>query len=220
MGFFDAFRKQPKKQEINKEDVNRDEPIYTMKQSPEGRIQIDYSTPEKAFKEFYDTTRLIIDNKPINIKGRIFTQALVSWYGSDDCIRIDRQTNREISRRTDYKKIITQLDVNGLLNNPEYSKAVMNKLLDQARVMRYLNRGLDNNPNQPCGNYVGSILRKNGEYIKIFDTEIGEAVHYSPEMTEKRREYKQMREYSIRKEMERKQQEMDELKRKMEDLQR
>ena len=96
----------------------------------------------------------------------------------------------------------------------------MNKLLDQARVMRYLNRGLDNNPNQPCGNYVGSILRKNGEYIKIFDTEIGEAVHYSPEMTEKRREYKQMREYSIRKEMERKQQEMDELKRKMEDLQR
>ena len=220
MGFFDAFKKQPKNQEPRPVEKNEEARPYTVKQSPEGRLQIDYSTPDKRLKEFYDMTRLIIDNKQININGRPFTQALVSWYGADDCIRIDRATNREISRRTDYSKIITQLDVNRLLNEPEYGNAVMNKLLDQGRVNRYLQRGLENNPSQPCGNYIGSIANRNGEYIKIFDTDIGEAVHNSPEMTERRREYKQMREYALRKEMERKQQEMDELKRRMEDIQR
>ena len=56
--------------------------------------------------------------------------------------------------------------------------------------------------------------------LEIFETDIGETVHNLPEMTEKRREYKQMREYALRKEMERKQQEMDELKKRMEDIQR
>lgn len=220
MGFFDAFKKQPKNQEprpVEKKEVERP---HIVKQSPEGRLQIDYRTPDKRLKEFYDMTRLIIDNKQININGRPFTQALVSWYGEDDCIRIDRATNREISRRTDYSKIITQLDVNRLLNEPEYGNAVMNKLLDQGRVNRYLQRGLENNPSQPCGNYIGSIANRNGEYIKIFETDIGETVHNLPEMTEKRREYKQMREYALRKEMERKQHEMDELKKRMEDIQR
>ena len=141
MGFFDAFKKQPKNQEPRPGEKNEEARPYTVKQRPEGRLQIDYSTPDKRLKEFYDMTRLIIDNKQININGRPFTQALVSWYGEDDCIRIDRATNREISRRTDYSKIITQLDVNRLLNEPEYGNAVMNKLLDQGRVNRYLQRG-------------------------------------------------------------------------------
>lgn len=227
MGFFDAFKRQPKKKEINTEKVNQAEPMYTMKQSPEGRIQIDYSTPEKAFKEFYDTTRIIIDNKPININGKFLTQALVSWYGSDDCIRIDKETNRELSRRNDYKRILTQIDVNALLNNPKYSYAVMNNLLDQARVTRYLYRGLENHPSQACGNYIGSIAQRGGEYVKVFDAKIGEIVHDMPDMVERRKEFKRIQEYSIRKEiekkqkeMENKQKEMEELKRKMEDMQR
>ena len=46
MGFFDAFKKQPKNQEPRPVEKNEVERPYTVKQSPEGRLQIDYSTPD------------------------------------------------------------------------------------------------------------------------------------------------------------------------------
>ena len=54
-----------------------------------------------------------------------------------------------------------------------------------------LARGMQDNPDRPCGNYVGSVILNDGNYVKYFDDKVGMAVHHSKEMAEKRRAYQE-----------------------------
>ena len=78
-------------------------------------------------------------------------------------------------------------DFNLLQNDPNYVHALMCNLLNRDRVMKYLQRGLQENPENPCGKYVGSIEKSENTYKKVFDSNIGRISHNSPEMVAERK---------------------------------
>jgi len=155
--------------------------------TPDGRLQIDYYDPNADFKQFYDTTRLIV-GKSRNIAGYNVSECQVSWYGSTDCQYFDR--GKEFGRRVDYSKILTQLDINLLYQDPRYLEIVMKDLLEQKRVEGYLQRGMQDSPANPCGQYIGEVTR---DYIKVFRQPIGNIAHNLPEMIHKRKRDKERR---------------------------
>lgn len=175
-----------------------------------GCMQIDFQDLNANFKKFYDTTRLITNGQPINIQGHSVYECMVSWYGSNDCIMLNEK-GEEYGRKTDYENILAELDLNLLQTNPTYAEAVMKSLLDEQRVKRLLEMGLEEYPERPCGEYIGGIGVEEGKYKKVFFANVGEASHNSTKMINKRREHKiameNARQMSIRK----KQQEIERL---------
>lgn len=96
---------------------------------------------------------------------------------------------RKINFNRNSIEVLADIDFRQFNSNPEYRMAFMNKVLEEKRVQKILEEGLKENPTRPCGNYIGTISRDaKGEYKKYFDLEIGEMVHRSEKMREKRRE--------------------------------
>ena len=155
--------------------------------TPDGRLQIDYYNPKADFKQFYNSTRLIV-GKSINIAGHDVSQCQVSWYSSSDNENL--RTGERIGRAVAYKDILTQLDIDALQHDSVYLETVMRDLLEQNRVERYLRKGLQDYPERPCGQYVGEISTEN--YGKVFNISIGKIAHNLPEMQNKRLEEKRI----------------------------
>lgn len=186
MGFFDIL-----KRNRNNEKFETQLP-YTIGINKEGKTQVDYTDTQSKHAHLYDTTRIIIDY----VQGNL-AKCRVSWYGRDDAVMLDGIGN-EISRATDYSKIITKIDFELLQRDPNYVQSLMCKLLDRNRVDKYLERGLQDNPDNPCGNYIGSIEKREDGYIKFFDSNIGLQIHNSPEMRNKRQDYKEQKLQNLR----------------------
>lgn len=167
----------PKKLEMPKEYLGKDGKRY---------LEINYYNEKSKFGQFYDTTRLIVNEEPSYVANSPIYHAKVSWYGMDDTCFFDNGC--ESYRATDTRDILLGLDF-GKLQDFDYLDLLMTQLLEKARVERYLQNGLQENVNQPCGNYVGAvgISKQTGNYVKEFNLAVGEAVHHSPEMVEARR---------------------------------
>ncbi len=110
----------------------------------------------------------------------------VSWYHENDAIMLDEQDSRH-----DFKDIKLTVDPYLLQTDDAYTTCLMYALLDQSRVNDMLARGMVDNPDKPCGNYVGSVILNDGNYVKYFDDRVGMPVHHSKEMVEKRRVYQE-----------------------------
>ena len=198
MGFLDRFRKK-NKEEIEthpKTETNRNLEFsgsnFKVKRE-NSSIQLDFYNPEKSSK-FYDTTRLILnDNAHRMISGEDVQTAYVAWYGESDCVMI-LPGEGEFSRATDYRKILVSIDTNLLLTDPQYRSTVMNLLLDEERVERYLEQGLEDNPQMPCGNYVGGVRMTDKGWRKYFSQSVGRIVHNMPENVSKRQSIKEREE--------------------------
>ena len=68
----------------------------------------------------------------------------------------------------------------------------MVELLNRSRVKSYIERGLVDNPDVPCGNYVGGIeTTPDGSFGKIFDNFIGTYVHNMPAVRQARAKYQE-----------------------------
>lgn len=182
-----------------------------------GNIIVEYYDPVATAREFYDTTKLVINPIPTRVEGQLVYSAKVAWYGSSDCIVMDPTTGEIIGgRKGAFTDIKLEIDNERLFTDPMYQKVLMTQLLDQKRVeYRYIPMGLEEYPEQPCGNYVGRVSR---EYKKQFDVAVGQAIHNSPEMIEKRQRHferiEKARQAQIaekRAQIEKLQQEMDEL---------
>lgn len=202
MGFLDIFKKKDNNvishtTEPQKEDL----PFRpNLKITPDGYWQLDFHDENADFKNFYDTTRLVINPNPVLTDGQGVYRCMVSWYGQNDCSIIDPSTGEYDSpRATEYSNIFTQIDFNLLQTDEAYYKLFMKGLLDKKRVERYLNDGLQENPQCPCGEYIGGVAKTNNGYKKYFNTNIGTTCHNSSLMVHKRQQYRENLEASRQK---------------------
>lgn len=188
MGLFDIFKN--KEQSANTYVQPQENRLpYTIRKciNENGKLQIDFEDNNADFKQFYDTTRLILDGQALCVNDNIIQKALVSWYGSDECVMFG-ENGEEIGRRTEYEEVYLGIDQNLIQTDNNYCYAVMKNLLNKKRIEQYLQRGMQEQPENPCGNYVGEIVKNERGYVKIFKTEVGRAVHNSGFMQQKRKE--------------------------------
>lgn len=155
-------------------------------------LELNYYNDEKSFGQFYDTTRIIIDCDPTmkDREGSVY-RAFVSWYGQDD-VQILAPKMELQSRKNQFTEVQLGLEFEKLFEDADYQKALMVHLLDQKRVQQYMQRGLEDNPERPCGNYVGKVIqdKETGRYKKAFSIETGKAVHNSFEQIQRRIQHK------------------------------
>lgn len=195
MGFFDMFKKQNKnniQQQPNAMPPRKieNQNIIEYSCTEDGRLVVELTETLPKSNQFYDTTKLVIDNKQVNLAGEFVQNCMVAWYGQDDCVYLDG-SGRDMGRRGQYKNVLAGIDTDLLLNDENYCAAVMRSLLTQRRVDEYLNRGLQDNPDIPCGKYVGEIIKGDKGYSKFFKRGLGQASHNSPEMVSKRQRYQE-----------------------------
>ena len=200
MGLLDFFRKNKEVvrpvQSVPETEKNKIERTITR----DGEIQIDFYRGTYDVRRDYDCTRLVILNKqPENMYGCNVYDCKVSWYHENDAIMLDEQDSRH-----DFKDIKLTVDPYLLQTDDAYTTCLMYALLDQSRVNDMLARGMVDNPDRPCGNYVGSVILNDGNYVKYFDDRVGMAVHHSKEMAEKRRAYQEKESMRIAKDAKRK----------------
>lgn len=200
MGLLDFFRKNKEVvrpvQSVPETEKNKIERTITR----DGEIQIDFYRGTYDVRRDYDCTRLVILNKqPENMYGCNVYDCKVSWYHEDDAIMLDEKDSRH-----DFKDIKLTVDPYFLQTDDTYATCLMNELLDRTRVNNMLARGMQDNPDRPCGNYVGSVILNDGNYVKYFNDRVGMAVHHSKEMAEKRRAYQEKESMRIAKDAKRK----------------
>ena len=190
MGLLDKFRNRRNKKDNNIVPSEKDIYEITFDKNQDGQYVELYDT-EADFKQFYDVTRLVDTGKVKQIEGHTLHEYLVSWYGHSDCTGCSINSEEGASR-TDYKRIIAELDMDLLKEDSEYLKVVMLNLLEQRRVEGLLNNGLRENCKTPTGNYVGGVRKRldGSRYETFLDLEIGKASHFSKEMIEKRNQQK------------------------------
>lgn len=196
MGFFDKFKKHSKENVstlANSQQITQLPFDVKYNQFSNGNLQIEFYDKDSDFKKFYDTTRLIIDRQPLNIEGHQVYNCAVSWYGQNDCQMLNERTGEFDSLNAqDYRGVLLEIDLELLQTDPNYCNIVMNGLLDKQRVERYLESGLQETPEQPCGKYIGGVIQTDIGYGKFFSTVVGMASHNSDLMINRRQEYREM----------------------------
>ena len=202
MGLFDRFKKnkQTKTDEPTINNMQQENNVnnvqfvpYDVQYHNNGSIQIEFYDRNSDFKTFYDTTRLIINNR-LNIEGHQIYNCAVSWYGQNDCIMIDKTTGEELGRAGQYRGVLVELDLQLLLHDKNYHQMVMKGLLNKDRVEKYLNEGLKETPEIPCGKYIGGVRQTENGYKKFFDMEVGRSSHNSDLMKKRRQQNREMKE--------------------------
>ena len=205
MGLFDRFKKkqEPKVMLVApvqsmRRDVSIDEFI-----GKDGKryIEVNHYNANADFKDLYDSTRLIVRKDPTILpSGEMVYDAQVSWYGENDAVMFD-ENGKDMGRRNQMTAIKLGIDMEKLLSEDKmYHIALMRDLLKQDRVRKYIEQGMQDNPAQPCGNYIGQIALKRDEqtdkmyYRKRFMVSIGKEIHYSPEQVAAREQHKQKQE--------------------------
>lgn len=225
MGFFDRFKKKDK-QITEKADNDRQperqlpfEAEYS--QSSSGNLQVDFYDKNADFKKFYDTTRLIVDRQPLDIEGHQVYDCVVSWYGHYDCRMLDEETGQfdSIGAR-EYRDVLAEIDIELLKTDPNYCNKVMTDLLDKQRVEKYLESGMQEEPEHPCGKYIGGIRQTEKGYGKFFSIVVGIASHNSELMVNRRQEHREIIEYRRQKAIADKKAELEKLQEELESMAR
>lgn len=228
MGLFDRFKKKDL-QKVEEDNASRTQSTQAdfdieYGHSSDGRyLQVEFHDNRADFKKFYDITRLIVRRQPLDMAGHQVYNCAVSWYGSDDCQMFDEKAGTfESQRALDYSMVLAEIDLNLLQSNPIYCNAVIRTLLDKQRVESYLERGLQDSPNIPCGMYIGGIkqTQEGYGYGKFFSTVVGRASHFSDSMIDKRREHKEALEAKRLKAIEAKRAQLDKLRSEIEEMQK
>lgn len=203
MGLLNKLRKKPENTQP-KTNTKKEMDLKTFDvkygTTTDGRLQVDFYDRQAEFKQFYDTTRLIVNDKPLNLAGQKVYNCIVSWYGQNDCQMLDERTGKfEGQRANQYRGVLAQIDLNLLRSDPYYCNKVMKELLNKKRVERYLEAGLEEMPERPCGKYIGGVIQTEKGYRKFFSESVGYASHNSHLMIDRRRENRENREALRRK---------------------
>ena len=220
MGLFDRFKKKEDlKTKSNVEEMRKNYEI-TYGITSDGRLQIDFYDMKSEIGQFYDTTRLIVGNNPVIFDNQAVQNCIVSWYRQDDTTFADPKYNGESMNARDYKGILAQIDPMLLQYDENYCVSVMKDLLNQKRVNQYLQNGLQENPERPCGKYVGGIQKTDNGYRKFFAINVGKASHNSRLMVERRRENRERAEQKKQMEIARRKAEIQKLQSEIDDISR
>lgn len=224
MGFLDKiFNKKSKEQvespvEMPQEQANM--PRITM--LSDGRLNVEFYNGSTTEKEFYDTTKLTIDvENPLSIGGKVLYNCIVAWDSYNDCIRFGEKSEeyRKIAGNRDaYKGVWLDLNLGSLQTSPEYCDVLMNKLLKKSRVNNYIEMGLQENPERPCGKYIGGVQMGPYGYEKCFSPTVGRDAHQTPFMVNRRAERRQKEAERIAAQIEAKKNERARLDQEINDL--
>ena len=219
MGLFDRFKKNKQETDKKVDNISKDYEIkYGMSQ--DGRLQIDFYDRNIKVGQFYDTTRLIVGDKTVVLANQRVQNCIVSWYRQDDTIFSDPQYENESIDARSYKGVLAQIDPVLLQSDEKYCSNVMRYLLNKKRVNQYLENGLQESPEHPCGKYIGGMRKTENGYNKFFDIDAGIAAHNSKLMVERRRENREKMEQKKRMEIDRKKAEIQRLQSEIDDMYR
>ncbi len=158
-----------------------------------GGYEVELYDSAPDFKQFYNTTRLIVSKKNVKLSGNVY-ECLVSWYN-----RTNTNDPNEEMRKGNYTRILLELDTKLLTEDPKYVAVLMNDILNEKRIKtRYIPNGekeisqieLENRQTisrgtistPPCGRYVGGVHGPERNYETYFNDEIGLEAHMLPEM--------------------------------------
>ncbi len=215
MGLFNKFKKEKNENIQEKQTLP-----YQLSSSitADGKLQLDFYDARADFKQFYDTTRLIL-NRQVQVNNTILTEALISYYSENDAVILNND-GQEFGRKVQYKKILMDIDTNLLQRDSNYCDYVMKALLNEKRVNEYLERGLQENSEQPCGNYVGGVKTKDNGYKKVFDPVVGKMIHESLEMKQKREKNRAKQEQIKQEGIDRRKAEIERLQQEIEDMEK
>lgn len=224
MGILDIFKKKENKQKIQPEMNGTPE----MKQLPfeinysstsKGDLQVEFYNRQADFKDFYDITRLIVGRQPLNMAGEQVYNCAVSWYGQSDLQMLDKKTGKiESLRANNYRGVWAEINIQSLLNDPNYCKIVMEELLNKKRVESYLERGLEEEPENPCGKYIGGVRKINNGYGKFFSPEVGRVAHNSELMIGRRKERREALEAKRQRDIAEKKAQVEKLKNEIREM--
>lgn len=219
MGLFDRFKKNKQETDKKVDNISKDYEIkYGMSQ--DGRLQIDFYDRNIKVGQFYDTTRLIVGDKTVVLANQRVQNCIVSWYRQDDTIFSDPQYENESIDARSYKGVLAQIDPVLLQSDEKYCSNVMRYLLNKKRVNQYLENGLQESPEHPCGKYIGGMRKTENGYSKFFNIDAGIASHNSRLMVERRRENREKMEQKKRMEIDRKRAEIQKLQSEIDDMYR
>ncbi len=219
MGLFDIFKKKEKQIPEMPKEIQKQQKEYNIEYSTttDGRLQIDFLDNKAKVGQLYDTTRLVVGNKPIALAYQAVQNCLVSWYNQDDVILVGEG---ESLNAKSYKGILAQIDPILLETDEKYCVTVMRNLLEQNRVKKYLEDGLKENPERPCGKYIGGVKETEEGYKKIFSTAVGQASHNSELMVNRRKELRESIEAKKQKEIANKRAQIQKLQNEIDDMSR
>lgn len=204
MGLF-HFKKQKEKEQIPMERPKRSPMKFQSYRDKDGTEYIDVEFHEedgrRALGQDYDTTRLMIKRYSSRLpNGTMIEEAKISWRHNYDVIFLD-ENGREVRITPDMEEIRLKIDFEKLYQDLAYQEELMRGLLTKQRVIRYLNQGLEEEPEHPSGNYVGEVrLREERDeqgnivkryYGKVFSSSIGKVVHNLPDQVARREAQKQ-----------------------------
>lgn len=219
MGLFDRFKKNKQETDKKVDNISKDYEIkYGMSQ--DGRLQIDFYDRNIKVGQFYDTTRLIVGDKTVVLANQRVQNCIVSWYRQDDTVFSDPQYENESIDARSYKGVLAQIDPVLLQSDEKYCSNVMRYLLNKKRVNQYLENGLQESPEHPCGKYIGGMRKTENGYSKFFNIDAGIASHNSRLMVERRRENREKMEQKKRMEIDRKRAEIQKLQSEIDDMYR
>ena len=79
MGLFDRFKKKEKGLKINNI-INENEKSYEIEYGTtrDGRLQVDFYDKSAKVGQLYDTTRLVVDNRPLILANQEVRNCIVS----------------------------------------------------------------------------------------------------------------------------------------------
>ena len=223
MGLLDIFKNNKNQNAERVDNYTQNELPFDIRfnQIPNGNMQVELFNKNSNYDKFYDTTRLIIDRVPLNIEGHQVYNCAVSWYGHDDCQMLNEKTRQLDSLRAqEYRGVLIELDLELLQTDPNYCNVLMNGLLDKERVERYLEKGLEETPDLPCGKYIGGVSKTEKGYGKFFSRDVGMSSHYSDLMVNRRRRKIEENERQRQAEIESKKNQIKKLQSEIDDMER
>lgn len=172
-------------------------------ETEDGRPIFEYYDAHRNFKRYSNTIRIIINNEPRIVRDRELYDCMITWWKQND--PNDENERKENREKSHYEHIIAGIDPEEMLdskNNYEYLRYTMKNLLEENMVKRYIETALipddelkrpEKSHIQPCGRYIGEVVRKGNVIGKVFSNDIGRILHYSLEMELERVEAEKQR---------------------------
>ncbi|MDE5830812.1 MAG: hypothetical protein K2H53_04000, partial [Clostridia bacterium] len=215
--------KQDTVQEIQKE------PRDTVKffKTPEGMEALEYYNANPRPGQFYDTTRIVINNKARIIENTEIYDLWVSHFNETDVVFLD-DSGKESGSRTDYKHIIASIDPELIKTDPDYIQCLVKGLLERNRVEDFISKAMKDeeelektgaSSDMPHGMYVGCVTKVGESYKKGFDPRVGRAMHEAPEMKAERAKYKERQKEIMKENVQRRQAEINRLQAEIDEYQ-
>lgn len=200
MGIFDLFKKKKSKiPNMEIEQLQKRIPEVKYDYSKDGNFAMNFYDAEPALAQAYDNTRLVINPIPLNFANEKVYECNVIWYIDDSCYSESDTEPRAVT--IDKQRILMQIDLPLARMDQQYAYLIMKNFLNHNRIIKYIEGGLQDNPELPCGNYVGGVRQNEttGEYKEFFSNKVGKAVHNSPQMVACRNKHKRKLQESAKK---------------------